>query len=140
MDVVIDETSVPFGGCGEFVTNLRGKLCSRGVQIALLLDVGTTRCRGFYPRHTQNKKYDGFTRQGTCKVQYLLEKFVEPHVGFGKLWSIKPHITCDNFFVNMPLCYWIGQMQYGLTATLAKNYLPPKIPSKYFHKLETSGT
>ena len=100
MDLCIDETSMGFGGFGDFVSNLRGKAKSRGLQSAVLADVGTNLIRGIYHRHKDNKKSPGFTQQGPSEVRNLLEKYVEGNVGSGKIWESKPHITCDNFFYD----------------------------------------
>ena len=138
LDLVVDETSVPFGGCGEMISRSYGKMCTRGAQLALLLDVGTMRCRGYYPRHKLNPYVDGMTRKGTSELLNLINIFIEPNHGPGKLWEIKPHLTTDNFFVDLKSSYHLGRFGYGMTATLAKNYLP-KIPSQYFHKEDVTS-
>jgi hypothetical protein len=139
LDLCIDETTAGFGGHGKYVFNLRGKKVSRGIQSALLLDVGTMRLRGVLHRHKNNPKSPGFTQACPSEVRQLLEKNVDEHVGPGKLWPMKPHITADNYFCDDKICDWIGENGYGLTATTARYNLPGKIDHKYFHKTDTSG-
>ena len=85
LDLAIDETMVPFGGCGNFVYNLRGKLVSCGIQLALMLDVGTMCLRGFFACHRAAPKCEGFTWNGPSEVRKLVERFVEGNVGVDKL-------------------------------------------------------
>jgi hypothetical protein len=90
-------------------------------------------------RHRDNPKSPGFTQAGPSEVRHLLEKNVEEHVGPGKLWQRKPHITADNYFCDDKICDWIGENGYGSTATTSKLNLPGKIDHKHSHKKDTSG-
>ena len=139
LDQCIDETSIAYGGCGAFITNLRGKICSRGAQIVVLLDHATRQLRGFLPRHKYNNKEEGFTQEGPSEVAQLIKTFVDPNIGDGKIWPTKPHFTCNNYFTSLPLAHWIGKRGYKLTGTLAKNNLIPGIKKEYFHSKATHG-
>ena len=139
LDLAIDETTIPFGGHGDFVYNLMGKKCSRGVQLALLLDVGTMRVRGFFARHRAAPKCEGFTENGPSEVRKLVERFVEGNVGVGKLWERQPHLTVDNHFVDEKIVHWIGERGYGLTGTLSKRILLKDVKNKYLHVEATNG-
>ena len=140
LDLAIDETTVPFGGCGDFVYNLRGKLVSRGIQLALMLDVGTMRLRGFFTRYRNAPKCEGFTRSGPSEVRKLVERFVEGNIGVDKLWERQPHITCDNWFVDEKLCHWLGRKGFGLTGTLSKTVLLKGVSKQYLHAGKTGHT
>ena len=117
LDLAIDETTILFGWCGDYVYNLRGKLVSCGMQHALLLDVGTMRVRGFFARHRAAEKCEGFTKHGSSEVRKLVEQFVVGNVGVGKLWERQPHFTVSNHFVdeNSPLAGKRGVLSYRYT-------------------------
>ena len=109
LDLAIDETTIPFGGCGDFVYNLRSKKCSRGIQLTLLLDVGTMRVRGFFARRRAAEKCEGFKEHGPLEVRKLVERFVVGNVGVGKLWERQPHLTVDNHFIDEKVVHWLGK-------------------------------
>ena len=138
-DLCIDESSFGYGGFGAFVTNLKGKQVSRGLQSTVLADVGTNMIRGIIHRHRDNAKPEGFTQPGPSEIRHLLERYVEDNVGEGKLWERKPHVTCDNYFYDEKILKWIGENAYGLTCTMAKNELLKGFKKESFHHKDTSS-
>lgn len=63
--------------------------------------------------HKSHIKLDGLTATGMIETRRLLEQ-VDSMIGgnedsdLKKLYSIKPHITCDNYFSGEKIFDWIG--------------------------------
>jgi hypothetical protein len=140
LDQCIDETTFGHGGHGDVIENFRNKMKCRGGQSVLQVDCGTQRVRGVVHRHRyfQKHKEDGYTwRTGSSEVRKLIEENVADEIGPGKLWQEPPHFTMDNFFNQDVLFDYLGARGYGGMGTVARNYLPKGIESKYFHKEES---
>ena len=50
-----------------------------------------------------------------------------------KIFRRKPVICADNFFIDDKLCKWVGENNFGVIGTTARNYLPKTIKKKYLH-------
>ena len=43
----------------------------------------------------------------------------------------------DNYFSGEKKLTWIGEHGFGATMTCRRDWLPPNVPAKYWHKLKT---
>ena len=135
LDIVGDETTYGNAGCGQYISNLKGKIVSRGGQTTLMMSK-RNRLYGAIHRHKSNPKCEGTWPAGPSEIRYLVEKYVQEYVGDGEncLWSEKPHIVADNYFTHELLLDWLGKNGYGYLGTAARNQLIKGMNTSYFHK------
>jgi len=135
LDIVGDETTYGNVGCGQYISNLKGKIVSRGGQTTLMMSK-RNRLYGAIHRHKSNPKCEGTWPAGPSEIRHLVEKYVHEYVGDGDncLWSEKPHIVADNYFTHELLLDWLGKNGYGYLGTAARNQLIKGMNTSYFHK------
>eukprot|EP00041_Stephanoeca_diplocostata_P000001 m.12926 g.12926 ORF g.12926 m.12926 type:complete len:802 (+) comp10001_c0_seq2:461-2866(+) len=126
-DSTVDETTWGHGGYGEpasgIVSRLRNKKKCRGGQTVLLYDADRPFPRAFVHRHKLHpKKYKA---QGPNELSMLLDKVDQDMAKHdGSVYTEKPHITCDNYFVNSAMLDEVAERNFGLLGTVARNRLP----------------
>lgn len=135
LDITGDETTYGNAGCGKYISNLKGKIVSRGGQSTLMMSK-RNRLYGAIHRHKSNPKCEGTWPAGPSEIRHLVEKYVADYVGDGDdcLWSEKPHIVADNYFTHELLLDWLGKHGYGYLGTAARNQLIKGMNTSYFHK------
>ena len=144
------------------VTRLIGKKVNKGGQISIMSDSGRFRPRSHIHRHKLHVHKAGMTRRGTNELVNLmldakemilpqdpittdtsyLFNTTEPLKNAStttnetkrkKIFRRKPIVCCDNFFIDDKLCQWVGENNFGVIGTTARNYLPKTIKKKYLH-------
>ena len=153
LDLCCDKTTMAHQGPGEAECDLWRRVSkkpgvTKGSQIVLLCDVHTGRPRTYVHRCNQMHREPGFTQQGPAEVANLILKIL-PMVkqqqtskrSDGRtrrqLFSVKPAITCDNFFSGDQTMDFCGRMEFGLLTTVRRSRLPRHIPVQHLHKEST---
>ena len=81
-------------------------------------------------------------KQGPNEVALIWEKKLLPLLqGTARqpaIFSIKPHVTVDNFFSGDEMVEFAADNGFGLIVTCRRDRLPRGVPGKYFHKEKTS--
>ena len=151
LDLCVDETTSSHFGFGEAKTNVvrrvKGKPgVTKGMQTVLACDAQRMRIYGYVHRHNAHPKIPGWKAgEGHTEMRMILDLISplvegEPSNGKRKIFSSKPHFTCDNYFSGEYVVDYFGRKGYGFLGTLARNRFPTGIPVKYFQKEKATGT
>ena len=146
LDLCGDETTFGHQGFGEPDSGLLSKILgkpgiTKGMQTVVVCDVDRIRPRAFLHRHKKHRKI--FNQQGPNEVALLWEEQLQPLTTFQnkyakQLFSIKPHLTWDNFFSGDVITEYAAEQGFGFTTTVRRDRLPSGVPGKYWHKEKTT--
>ena len=146
LDLCGDETTFSHMGYGEPNTGLLKRLgqtkpgATRGMQTVMLFDAHRKYPGAYFHRHKLHRNPLKLP-SGPNKYKILLEKIGNMVEGSQskekKIFSQKPHSTCDNYFSCDAIFDWISQNGFCCTMTCRRDCFPKDIPKQYLEVKKT---